>query len=251
MLCALAFSAIAAQGASASKGTTAFTCKKTGAGGSFTKAHCKAADAGAGEYSHVEVAEGTTTEISGVNTTTGGEKPAVRLHNVQAGVEYEAIANGLSGTGWVTNAKDPGTGEHYVHGEMEVQLSELTITKPAGKGCKIKEGSINSKSLKATTKGQGDFLKFEPAEGTVMTEYSVEGCSIAGLNGTYSVTGSFKCPIDGATINCSRTETTAQGTLSEKGQKSGVEGTMTLTAKDPKEGGGEYTPLSATTVETP
>ncbi len=252
ILCALAFSAFVAQGASAAtKGTTAFTCRKTGPGGGFTKAHCKASDAGSGEYSHVAVAEGTTTEIVGTNTATGGEKAAILLKNTQAGISYQVQAKNLEGTGWVTNAKDPVTGEHYVHGEMKVQLKELTVTEPVGKGCKIKEGTINSKQLRATTKGQEMSLKFEPAEGTVLAEYSVEGCSVSALNGAYEVTGTIACPVDGATVTCTHAATTEQGTLHERGQNSGIEGSMTLSAKDPNEGGSELTPLSATTVETP
>ncbi len=256
MLCALAFSAFAAQSASAaSKGTTAFTCKKTEKGGAgFKAAHCKPGDAvGSGaSFEHVAVAEGLTTEISGTNKNTGSNTESttpVKLRNTQAGVDYEIEASKVSGVGSVTNAKDPATGEHYVHGVAVVTFEELVITKPSGKGCKVKEAKITSNELKATTKGQGDFLNFEPATGTVMTSYTLEGCTVTSLNGVQEVTGSIKCPVDGATITCTHSETTTLGTLKERGFKSGIEGTMTLSARE--KGAGEYTPLSVTTVETP
>ncbi len=255
VLCAFAVSAFGAQGAAAaSKGTTAFTCKKTGPGGGFTKAHCKASDAGSGEYSHVAIAEGTTTELKGTNANSGSETaetPIVKLKNKISGFDYELQVEVAQGEGWATNAKDPVTGEHYVHGTATVSFTGATVTLPANKGCKVKEGKIETKPLLATTKGQGDFLKFEPAEGSVMAVYTVEGCSAAIVNGTWEVTGSIKCPVDGATVVCTHAETTEQGTLKGKGQQTGVEGVLTLSAKDPEAGDEDFTPLSVTTIETP
>jgi hypothetical protein len=258
-LCALAAGAVAAQGAVASKGTTAFTCKekKEKGGVGFSKAHCKPGDAvGSGAaFEHVAVAEGTTTELSGTNSKTGSSTEsttAVKLRNTQAGgVDYEIVAGKVSGVGSVTNARDLTTGEHYVHGTAVVVFEEVAVTKPSGKGCKTKEAKIESKLLKATTRGQGDFLNFEPAEGSVMASYTLEGCVPESLNGVQEVTGSIKCPVDGATVTCTHSETTALGTLKERGFKSGIEGTMTLSAKDSAAGDSVFTPLSATTVETP
>ena len=51
MLSALLISAFAAQGAAATKGTTAFTCQEK-AGGTFTDAHCKTA--GSGHFESIE-----------------------------------------------------------------------------------------------------------------------------------------------------------------------------------------------------
>lgn len=257
MLCALAIGAFAAQGAvAATKGTTAFTCKKKNeAGGAgFSKAHCKSGDATASgaAYEHVAFAEGITTELTGSNEKTGSNTESttpVRLRNAQAGVDYEIEAGRVSGVGSVTNAKDPVTGEHYVHGVAVVSFEEVVVTKPSGKGCTVKGGKITSNELKATTKGQGDFLHFEPATGSAMTSYELEGCSVVALNGVQEVTGSISCPVDGATVTCTHSATTALGTLKERGFKSGIEGTMTLSARE--KGAGEYTPLSVTTVETP
>lgn len=84
-----------------------------------------------------------------------------------------------------------------------------------------------------------------------MTSYTLKGCVPESLNGVQEVTGSIKCPLDGATVVCTHTNTTEQGTLKERSFKSGIDGTMTLSAKDTAAGDKEFTPLSATTVETP
>ena len=258
LLCALAASALAAQGASASKGTTAFTCKKTEKGGAgFSKAHCKAADAvGSGAaYEHVAVAEGTQTEISGTNAKTSSNTEstqAVKLKNTLAGVTYEISVGKVSGIGSVTNARDSETGEHYVHGAAIVSFEELTIN-PAT--CSVEGGKITSKELVVTTKGQGDFVKFAPAvAGGQLTEYTLVGAE-CGLNATWKVYGTIKCPADGATITCTHNTLTSEKTLREgnptTGAITGIEGSMTLSAKDPTAGDKEFTALSPTTVETP
>ncbi|HEV7562552.1 MAG TPA: hypothetical protein VGO24_03540 [Solirubrobacterales bacterium] len=259
LLCALAFSALAAQNANAAtKGTTLFTCKKTGPGGGFTQAHCKASDAGSGEYSHVAIAENTTTEITGTTEDTEGKPTVSKLGSVQAGVQEELqskLGHILPEVGgvksWVTNTKDATTGEHYFAGEAWVQYTEVTVTKPAGKGCVVKTGQVTTNKLKFTTKGQGDFVKFEPAAGEVFTEFEIEGCSIAALNGLYALKGSIKAERDGATLILTHANTTAQGTLTLRGQKMGFETTTTTKGTDLKAGDAVDTPLSVTTVETP
>jgi len=253
MLCALAISAIAAQGAVASKGTTAFTCKKESGGAGFNKAHCKDADkvASGATYKHVAVAEGTTTQISGTNAGTGSNTEStssVTLKNTLAGVSYEVEVGEVSGSGTVTNAKDPESGEHYVHGTATVTFSKLTFNPGT---CEAVGGKIESKKLRVTTKGLGDFVKFEPFEGTILTEYTIKGCPE--LEGTWKMYGTVKCPADGATITCSHNTMTSEKTLREGspiGSVSGIEGSMTLSARV-LESAEEFTPLSTTTVETP
>jgi hypothetical protein len=264
MLCALALSAFAAQSASATtKGTTAFTCKKTGAGGGFTKSHCKPADAGSGEYSHVAVAENTTTEIKGTNQNTAAETTKATnliLKVTVGGVELELQATGLAGEGWTENRKDPGTGEHYLVDAGMTQFTGVTVQKPAGKGCKVytdnegvkgAEGVVDTAQLSVTSKGQGDFLKFEPTEGSTFARFIFDGCSpaVPACEGTWEVTGSLKGVPEGATVRFSHTEVTTQNTLKGKGSKAGLEGTVAISSRmDNTE---TYTPLSVTTVETP
>jgi hypothetical protein len=254
LLCALAVSAFAAQSASAITGTTAFTCKKTAKGGvGFSAAHCATGDAVASgaSFEHVAIEEGLKTELSGTNANTASGTTAagqIKLKNNLSGIEYEIVAAKVSGIGSVTNQK-AANGEHYVHGTAVVVFEEVVITKPAGKGCKVGEAKIESNLLAATSQGQGDTLKFQPAEGTALTSYNIEGCSVGGLNGKQTVTGSINCPLNGATITCTHTNTTEQGTLKEGGSKSGIEGAMTLKARTSGTEE-ELTPLSATTVTT-
>ena len=91
--------------------------------------------------------------------------------------------------------------------------------------------------------------KLEPYEGTLFAQFEIEGCSIAALNGIYEVKGSIRCPGDGSTVECTRTATTAQGTLTLRGQKAGISVSTTATGR--ANSGEAYTALAVTTVETP
>ncbi len=255
LFCVLALSAVLAGSASAAtKGTTLFTCK-TGVGGAgFSKSHCKDVDAvpiGAA-FEHVAVAENTTTEITGTTEDTGGNPTPTKLESIVAGVSV-AIESPSSHIveGWVTNAKDPSTGEHYWHGEAVVKDTNVIVIKPSGKGCKVKGGEITSKRLKLTTKGQGMEVKVEPAEGTLWSSFEMEGCSIAALNGLYELKGSAKASPDGATLNFGHAAITTQSTLTLRGQKAGIEAGITVKGTDKAAGDVTDTPLSTTTIETP
>lgn len=256
MLCALVVCALAAQGANASKGTTAFTCKKAATeGAGFKKAHCTPNDAvgSKAEFQHVAIAEGTTTEISGTNSNTSSnteQSTTVQLKHPVTGINYEIQAGKVSGLGSVTNAVDPVTKEHYVHGTFVVTFEEIVITQPGGGVCSISGGSIKSVEMTATTKGQGDFVLFQPKEGSQLTEYTIVGASCPeAIKGTYKTTGSVKCPLEGATVVCSHNATTELGTLINRGGVTGIEGKMTLSAREFKEEA--LTATSVTTVETP
>ncbi|HET7444296.1 MAG TPA: hypothetical protein VFJ57_06530 [Solirubrobacterales bacterium] len=251
LLCALAFSAFAAQfAAAATNGTTAFTCKNEGPGHAFSKAHCAPADAVGGEYEHVAIPEGTSTQVVGTAGTTEGAKEVTKLKGTLAGVVVEIQAKGLDLEGTLTNSKAE-SGEHFVHGEGKVIYTEASVTAPAGKGCKVKGGKVETKQIVSTSAGQGDALNFTPASGTTFTEFAIEGCSISGLNHTFPVSGSVSGATDGATIKFTHAETTAQNTLKFGGQKTGIEGSITLNGRDPVLEETVFTPLSATTVETP
>jgi hypothetical protein len=268
MLCALMVSAFAAQSASAvTKGTTAVTCVK--GGGILRGQHCLNSGSASAEYRHVEFAEETTTEleISSKNTaeetTTAGKTV---FKEVIGGVELELSSDNVTGTptSSITNKKDPVTGEHYVEGTAIYHYAEVKVTKPVGKKCKVftdneatkKPGAegIVDVHLKFTTKGQGDFIKFEPATGSAFATFFIEGCEPpfgAPLEGTWEITGSVKCPTSGATIVCKHEEVTTQNTLKGKGSKAGIEGPVTISGRDPTLKETVYTPLSTTTVETP
>lgn len=256
MLCALAFSAFAAQSASAA-GTTAYTCKQTGTG--FTDAHCKTA--GSGSFGHVAIGPTTSTEVSGSNETTGGATEPLTLRTTITGIELELKATGVIIGGWMENREIGG--EMVVEGEggaLSPEFTGVTVTKPAGKGCKVNKDAeggvgigefVEGNNTKATTQGQGDAVKFTPAFEKPFATFFIQGCSIAGLNKTYAVVGNIKGTPNGATINFTHANTTEQGTLrigSVEGPKAGIQGSITFKGRPfhfPPSG--EYTALSATT----
>jgi hypothetical protein len=256
MLCALALSAVAAQGASA-KGTTAVTCVV--GSGTLHGAHClETGTAAASKH----VTFGTTpTELSGTNANTASETTAAResiLKETIAGTELELKSTGLSGTGSMTNSESGG--EMIASGSGTITYSGVTVAKPAGKGCKVftdvtatktkgAEGVIDA-NVKATTLGQEEgkpmFLKFEPSSGTAFATFFVECTTkVAALEGTWEITGSIKCPTSGATVLCSHEETTTQNTLKGKGSKAGLDGALTIKGKASTDA--SFTPLSVTT----
>jgi hypothetical protein len=262
LLWALAFSAFAAQSASAAtKGTTAFTCKETseGTGEKFSKAHCKQADTSpSGKFRHVDVKEGTQTEVEVTNANTNAEtngSTVVRFHSTLAGVKFELQATGATGTGTVENRKDPVTGEHYVHAQTSTKYTGVT---EALLGCEVfglpgGKGVIETNKLTTTTAGQGDAGKLVPEAGGVFTEFEAKGP--AGCPGTVKVFGSVKGVPDGATISSTASKVTEEKTLrignATTGPLAGIGVTTTFKGRDKAAGDTQFTPLSATTIETP
>lgn len=251
VLCALAISAVAAQSAAgATNGTTGFTCKekKEPGGAGFADAHCKEAVGTGAKFEHVAIPENTTTEGRVTNTLTGGETQVARLLSTQSGVVEELVAKGTEGIANGANKRTE-TGEHFSEGFGATTYTEVTVTKPAGKGCKLKGEKFETKELKGTSLGTGMEGKLEPAVGTLFGEFTMEGCSIEALNGIYKVEGSIKCPGVGSTVTCTHAATTTQGTLKLRGQKAGVEVSTTATGR--ANSTEPWTPLAVTTVETP
>jgi hypothetical protein len=246
MLCALLVSAVAAQGASAA-GTTAYTCT-SGSGSGFSDAHCKTFVGSGANFVHQSIANGTTTELTGSNETTGGAKTSTIFKFTLAGAAFSMTVSTNTISGWMTNAEEGG--EMYAHGDGTSTKTGVT----ASGGCKVftdppkgEEGVVHTEPIKGSTKGQGDAVKFEPTDGTVFARFILEGCTNAGQNGTYTVTGSIKSTsIEGATVNFTHADTTAQNTLKINGTiKAGIEGTVTFKARD--NSGQAFTALSATT----
>lgn len=238
-------------------GTTAFTCGPEGQPNSkagFSNAHCKPGDAVGtnAAYVHTEVPAGTSTEVSGSNKKTGAGTEAttpMKLSATISGVETEIQAAGVSASGSLENMKDAASTEHTISGTGSVTFTGVTVAKPEGKGCKVKTGEVKSKELKATTAGQEDAVKFEPASGTLLASFEVEGCSTESLNGLYEVNGSIKGAPEGATSNFSESTTTAQSTLTVRGVKGGLDGSLTIAGRV-KGSGSNYTDLSSTTIQT-
>jgi hypothetical protein len=253
ILCALVFSICAAQSANAA--TTAFTCKDLKeAAGDFSDPHCKQASAG-GSFKHIEIPPNTTTELTVTNENESGEKVPAKLKTTINGIVLELIATDAQAAGSVEN--QPGA-----YARSTTTYSGITVAKPSGKGCKIytdtgakekgEEGVIHTNELITTTEGQGDAGTLYAAENENITTFILDGCkgseAFEQLNMTYTINGAVRCVPSGATVNCSHSTMTAEGTLFLNHViKAAVEVTTTLKSKDPDIEGDTYKPLSATT----
>jgi hypothetical protein len=230
LICVVAISALTAAGASAVTGYTAFTCKKVESGGTFTKAHCRKADARSGNWQHSGFVEKTS--ITATNEGTGSETTTTTP------TIFKATLAGVSVSVTCTTVKASGTLENGIEGEemfargtAVLTYGGCTVTAPAGKGCVIKTGGFTTHELALTTKGQGMSLKVSPAVGTMLSEVAIEGCSVTALNKVWGLTGSIVVPeveASGTTLTTTHTQTTEAGTLLFGGNKAGIEGAMTL-----------------------
>lgn len=188
LLCALAFCAFAAPGASA-KGTTAFTCAKVEPKtGKFADAHC---DTGSseGEFEHQAItAENTELELSNAKTkkeTTEAEPSVLSGKLLSAEVRVECKT--VEGTGSLTNGVSEGT--MRTTGTMVIKHSACTVTSP--NKCKVKEPiTYNSKFTtyqNATEMG----LAMTPASGTEFGSFTLEGAECP-IKQTFGISGSFE-----------------------------------------------------------
>jgi hypothetical protein len=266
-LCSVAYTVLAVQSVSAAtKGTTAFTCKKEAIPThSFLDAHCKEGSDGGitGDYEHVAIPEGKKEEVVFSNEKTASETTTAEsliLKETIAGVPFELAVAEVKGNGFAENGK-AASGEHFASGTGKLVFRGVTVSAPAGKGCKVftdeggakgKEGVIDTTELSATTEGQEMFLKVQPKAGEPFVRFFVECTTkVPAVEGTWEITGSVKCPTEGATVACKHTETTEQSTLKGKGVKVGLAGKLTISAVEIGACGPIYTPLTATTTETP
>ncbi|HVQ58658.1 MAG TPA: hypothetical protein VMS60_07095 [Solirubrobacterales bacterium] len=262
--CALFVSALTAQGAAATSGTTAVTCKEEAtAVFKYSDKHCKQESSGGntGKFNHVAIAEETTTELT---ATDSGEGTSLKA--TIGGVATTLTSAGLTGTGSMENLLT-GADEHYIHSTGTIVFSGVTVT-PFTKcfvyndvaGVKGAKEKVETEPLTATTEKQGDFVKVAPEVGEVLARLwildsnkktAAEGGECA-IGATYTVTGSIKGSPNGATTLSTHTETTQQNTLKivtgGSGMKAGIEGPLTLEGRT-KGGGGAYAPLSQTTIE--
>lgn len=246
MLCALIFSAIASQAASA--GQTAFTCVE-GSPAEFVTEHCVSSDTGTKKFHHVAFSGETHVKLSNAKTnasTTGSSNLIFKETIAATTVEFETTG-AIEGLGSLKNEE--------VGGEMRstattnangLVLNGVIVKSPAGKGCKIfedtasgtkgTEGVVKTKPLTVRTivTGTTHEVVFEPVTPSILDSFFIECERGKGvpeqLEGTWEGTGTFKCPTHGVTIECSHSAITTQGTLKEKGAKAGLEGKLTMTA---------------------
>jgi hypothetical protein len=223
VLCALAFSAIAATSAFAAPGR-AFECAPGGT--QFSDAHCKTAGSG---FGHVAIANGTATKITGTNAKTAGSTTAAEVSKLKgkiAGIATEVQCTGLSGSGELTNAAGS------VSGSGQITYTGCTVTAPAGRGCVVTGGEIKTKPLAATTAGltNNNELKFEPGPGeTEFASIPIGSClENSPPSGNYPVAGSLIATTTGATTTTTHAGITGQKTLTFGGNAAGLEGALTI-----------------------
>jgi hypothetical protein len=192
LLCALMFSAIAVQSASAAKAinTTAFTCVAK-AGGGFADAHC---DSGVGgNFGHEPIAVGTTTETEATNEAGKNAVLKGELGGVKMEITCETVKDEK---GTVTNT-EPAAKSHQVSGSATVNFTKCTVNKP--NKCTVKEPistNVNFEGVEGLGAGKNEMgLEFKPQAGEIFTTITLEGaeCALKGkpleVKGTAVATG--------------------------------------------------------------
>jgi hypothetical protein len=268
LLCALAFSAIAATGASAENKTgTAFTCVPTEGGVGFSKEHCSAGDAVASgaKFKHVEIPP-TRKEVVEGKEVTVPNWVAVRSTNEKTATETKESTNavltasigGLKAiitgkkvtvTGEILNFEDPVTKAMDIQGRNGVgTITEAVLSGALAtvEGCKVVKNEITTEALTGTSlvntmEGEA----FGP--GGIYAVIKLEGCKTKELNEKgITVSGTSKGIGDGATG-----ETTVASTsgLKAGGQSASLTGKLTARLVNSK--GVLENPVSGTTILDP
>jgi len=204
LLCALAFSAIAAGNASA--GQTAFTCVKESGTKGFKDEHCKEPTEVASEvkFVHKEIAPKTATGFVSTNDTTGTTDNAV-LTATLGGVAIEIVCTKVESTGTLTNEEVGGVMRN-IGKEITILYSGCTVPKPkVTPACEVRDsvakeaGKIHVTGLKSTTTEKEGKLavEFSPASGENYVTLEILNCAV---KGTYPITGTAVGTASGATL---------------------------------------------------
>jgi hypothetical protein len=217
---------------SASADTTAVTCNPATGGGGFSDSHCVNKVTDGATFIHQGFPENTSSPITIVNAGM-----AATIKSNIGGLEISVACTTASGSG-ILNTQ--GGAEMYSFGTAGITFSGCTVENTVG--CTVSGGTVTTKPLVFTTKGQGMGVKFAPETPSVLAEIVIDGCPapITGLNGTWPLTGSVVLTPHGATLTSEHTETTIQGTLIWFGtHKAGLASSLTL--KGPSGAGVAFT----------
>lgn len=216
VLAALCAGAAIAQSASAQR---IYTCGEKLGSIDWSDKHClNNVGANNGKWGHQIIFGSIWWTITDVETP-GSE--ATKMKSVQSGVTLEIQSTELEGTGTLENT------ETFAQGTGVITFEGVTVTAPAGKGCKVASGEIVTNELAVTNQGLTNEFKISPATGETIAEFTVEGCSIAALNHAYTMKGSVKGQVAGSVTSFTHAGTTAQNTLTLSGQKVGIAGGIT------------------------
>lgn len=190
----------------------------------FADQHCLAPTAADGPgFRHVLVTGKKEFVGTNANTAAGTSTAEVaRLRGVVSGVETEVQCTTVAASGTMENVE-----ESFAVKALTLEYSGCTVTKPAGKGCVVSGGEVKTKALSETNKGLSAEFAVTPASGTEIMSVKIEGCSVAGLNNTFPVTGSYRLIQTGGTVRSEHTGVTTANTLKFAGQKAGLAETIT------------------------
>jgi hypothetical protein len=257
LLCALLFSAIAVQSASATAGTniTAFNCGSIVFGGAneFSDSHCdKYVGPGSGSYGHSVIG---LAFIDATNVTTGEAKSTQVLEGspFKVSTKIECTTLIMSKEGTVSNS-EPSEKVHKLTGKGTLHYTGCTVVKPLK--CTTKEivakiGSVETQEGLTGPKGEANAmgLEFKAEIGKPLTTITLEGaeCSLKGA--PFPVEGSVIATNGPGAAEAQTNKhsgataviTPAMSSLVAGGRPATYSGTMTFTTTGPF-------PVTTTTV---
>ncbi len=272
LLCALLFSAFAVQSASATVGTTAFTCVKDKGNEDFADAHCdEGIGAGNGDYGHVAIGEEeTTVEVSNTKTAnkTTEAKHAI-FKSTSGGIALEITCATATGEGKLKNIAAGPDGGMAVEGKAGgvITLSGCKMPKPLNGAkeelCKVKEpitatGSSITRVLQGPEKNTMG-VEFKPEKESPFAELTFENVSgkacflngkAVGVTGTIMATGvgpGVSPSYSGATVQLTTAMT--KETLKFGAAAAELEGTVTVSMTN-ADGKTTENPVTLTTTAT-
>jgi hypothetical protein len=217
---------------SASAEATAKTCEPAPLSGfgDYNDEHCTTSG-GFDDFKRTGFIHFLITLFTGTNSRTASSTTAAevsKLSGTLSGLETEIQCTGVSSSGSMENSETAASGTGTIF------YSGCTVTKPAGRGCTVKGGSVTTKTLKGSTAGQtGTNLKVEANSGTELASVTLENClNNKPPNTSYPVAGSLVAPTSGATATTTVSATKAAGTLTFGGNPAGLEGATTLSGEN-------------------
>ncbi len=217
---------------SASADTTAVTCEAGLSVGGFADSHCVNETINA-NFFHKSFPTNTSSPITIVNA---GMAATIKAHVMGVEVSIECMTAGGSGI-LNTVGGPPMYSEAY---EVKITFGNCSVEKFPG--CTVSGGTVTTKPLVFTTKGQEMGVEVAPENPPILAEVTIDGCppQTAIFNGTWPLKGSVVLTPHGATLTSEHTPTTIQGTLTWFGpNKAGL--TSNLTLKGPTGAGLAFT----------
>ena len=193
LLCALLFSAIAVQSASAVKAvnTTAVTCVENAGLKDFKDAHCdEKVTAGTGKFGHEAIKNDETTEIEATNTTNAVLKG--KAFGAASEITCTKVASEAK-KAFFHNIEHAATKQHTVTGTLISSFTECSVQKPLK--CDVKEPIV--------VEAEGEAVEGLESGGKKETMgFQVKakaGKPFAAI--TYINNGAEKCALKGKTVN--------------------------------------------------